>query len=303
MSEIPQTATTDPTYVQDTEGPVLAGRKYHNVATSSYWLPKDEEEQMRLTGAHFATKELFGGNYLSKAKDHVPFEEGAQVLDIGCGSGTWIMDMATAYPNSTFTGIDIANVFPEKGGELPNVTFQIANVLEGLPFEDESFHFVHLRVLVAAVRKEEWPFVIKEAARLVKPGGCVHFNEFEPRESGSEECRRVLRAVETVMEQRGQEPFIGTKLASMVGDAGLEVIQKDGRAVDLANEDSVSKTWRWIWAKSCSSMMPMLGPLLKVDEKAHNSFVMSHIEDMVHSHGRVHIKVTLTRKPTEAEKQ
>ncbi|KAG0166594.1 hypothetical protein DFQ30_006992 [Apophysomyces sp. BC1015] len=214
------------------------------------------------------------------------------------------MDMATAYPNSTFVGVDIAEVYPEKGGELPNVTFQLANVLEGLPFKDASFHFVHLRVLVAAVRKEEWPNVIKEAARLVKPGGCVHFNEFEPRESGSESCKRVLRAVTTVMERHGQEPFIGTKLASMVGAAGLEVIQKDDRAVDLAiaNNDSVSKTWRWIWARSCNSMMPMLGPLLQVKDDDHNSFVEHHLEDMVESHGRVHIKVTLARKPKEEEK-
>jgi hypothetical protein len=31
-------------------GPVIDGRKYHNVEDSTYWLPKDEDEQLRLTG-------------------------------------------------------------------------------------------------------------------------------------------------------------------------------------------------------------------------------------------------------------
>ncbi|EIE90589.1 hypothetical protein RO3G_15300 [Rhizopus delemar RA 99-880] len=36
-------------------------REFHKEEQSTYWLPKDEDEQLRLTGQHFALKELFGG--------------------------------------------------------------------------------------------------------------------------------------------------------------------------------------------------------------------------------------------------
>lgn len=31
-------------------GRFQAGREYHGVETSAYWLPRDEDEQIRLTG-------------------------------------------------------------------------------------------------------------------------------------------------------------------------------------------------------------------------------------------------------------
>lgn len=34
-------------------------------------------------------------------------EAGARVADVGCGAGTAVLTMATAYPNSTFTGYDV----------------------------------------------------------------------------------------------------------------------------------------------------------------------------------------------------
>lgn len=32
------------------EGKSYDGRSYHNVESSAYWLPRDEDEQLRLTG-------------------------------------------------------------------------------------------------------------------------------------------------------------------------------------------------------------------------------------------------------------
>ncbi|ORY98531.1 hypothetical protein BCR43DRAFT_487689 [Syncephalastrum racemosum] len=40
---------------------VISGRDFHATQTSSYWLPKDEEEQDRLVGQHFAIKEVNDG--------------------------------------------------------------------------------------------------------------------------------------------------------------------------------------------------------------------------------------------------
>jgi hypothetical protein len=70
---IDEAITTSSLTVLDTK------REFHNDEASAYWLPKDDEEQMRLTGVrsssviyretllnifvqqHFAIKDLYGG--------------------------------------------------------------------------------------------------------------------------------------------------------------------------------------------------------------------------------------------------
>ncbi|CAB4474880.1 unnamed protein product [Rhizophagus irregularis] len=39
-------------------------------------------------------------------------ERNASVLDIGCCAGTWVLDMAQKYPQSSFIGIDISRMYP-----------------------------------------------------------------------------------------------------------------------------------------------------------------------------------------------
>lgn len=121
-------------------------------------------------------------------------------MDLGCGPGTWIMvkknikffifivflllkillfkDVATEFPNSEFIGVDMCDIFPNNIRPA-NVKFQVANVLEGLPFEDNTFHMVNMSFFILAFRKEEWAGVIKEIRRVLKPGGF-----FLSREAG-----------------------------------------------------------------------------------------------------------------------
>lgn len=84
--------------------------------------------------------------------------------------------MATEYPNSEFTGIDMSDVFPNNIRPA-NVTFQIANVLEPLPFEDDTFDFVNFSLFILALKKDQWIPVMKEVKRILKPGGLYHSRE------------------------------------------------------------------------------------------------------------------------------
>ncbi|KAG1438530.1 hypothetical protein G6F56_012614 [Rhizopus delemar] len=135
---------------------INANREFHNEESSTYWLPKDEHEQKRLTGQHFALKELFGGNVLSSVAKTLDLEKGVSTIDIGCGSGIWIMDMTHDYPNCSYTGSDIVDV-TNKNLNINQFTFKYGNVVKGLPFADNTFDLVHIRLLVYALRVEEWP--------------------------------------------------------------------------------------------------------------------------------------------------
>ncbi|CEJ03075.1 hypothetical protein RMCBS344292_17065 [Rhizopus microsporus] len=151
-------------------------REFHKEESSTYWLPKDEEEQMRLTGQHYAFKSLFEGNVLPSVTDTLDFQKGINILDVGCGSGVWIMDMVQEYPNCTYHGCDIVNIL-YKNVDVKQFTFSKGNVIKGLPYEDNTFDFVHMRFLVLALREDEWPMAIKELIRVTKPGGMVQISE------------------------------------------------------------------------------------------------------------------------------
>ncbi|KAG1491939.1 hypothetical protein G6F52_006833 [Rhizopus delemar] len=211
-------------------------REFHNEETSTYWLPKDEDEQKRLTGQHFALKELFGGNMLSSVSDALDFEKGVSVLDIGCGSGVWIMDMINDYPNSTYHGCDIVDVV-NKSMKLDQFTFNHGNVAKGLPYADNTFDFVHMRLLVYALRKDEWPVAIKEAIRVVKPGGILQLVEGEPRLPKDTSCAyyKFTEAINNVGYMRGQNPRVILEIEELVAaNDNIKVLQSDARCSDMS---------------------------------------------------------------------
>jgi trans-aconitate methyltransferase len=69
-------------------------------------------------------------------------------LDVGCGPGSWVLDMATDFPSSEFEAFDMAETFPS-AIHPPNVHFSIANLLEPLNF-DIKFDFVNMRFDIRA---------------------------------------------------------------------------------------------------------------------------------------------------------
>lgn len=58
-----------------------------------------------------------------------------------------------------------------------NVNFQVGNVLKRLPFPDNTFDLVHLRLFIVALKREEWPILMKEVYRVMKPGGFMQMVE------------------------------------------------------------------------------------------------------------------------------
>jgi len=90
----------------------------------------------------------------------------------------WLMEMATNYPLSRFTGVDIVplyltNCTPD------NLTFVQADVLD-LPFEDESFDYIYVNDLLAyfpgkCCKERIFPNLL----RLLKPGGWLEVTEYE----------------------------------------------------------------------------------------------------------------------------
>ncbi|CAG8484135.1 7924_t:CDS:2 [Acaulospora colombiana] len=146
-------------------------RKYF----SSYILPLDSDEVDRLTLQHYIFNNIWGGDFSSPVCDLLE-RGGAKVLDVGCGPGVFVLEMANKYPKNSFVGMDIANNYP-LFIKPENASFQRADITNGLPFPDNSFDFVYMRFMMLAITIENWQFAIDELVRVCKPGGWIEVME------------------------------------------------------------------------------------------------------------------------------
>ncbi len=86
--------------------------------------------------------------------------------------------MSSNFPLAYFTGIDISSNFPQTTSQ--NLTFLQHNVIEGLPFEDNTFDYVHCRNCLLAFSTHEWTQkVIPEMIRVTKPSGFLEHCEVD----------------------------------------------------------------------------------------------------------------------------
>ncbi|RIB25444.1 S-adenosyl-L-methionine-dependent methyltransferase [Gigaspora rosea] len=160
-----------------TEFRYVDGRRFHNVKESVYTLPNDEEESDRLHLQHFLLRYIWQSNFFAPV-EHILSKPDSKILDVGCGAASWSFDMATTYPSTNIVGLDIS---PHQPTHIKpkNFSFVKANVLEGLPFDDNTFDFVFQRYLVSGYPKEKWPYVMNELVRVLKPGGFLEVFLFE----------------------------------------------------------------------------------------------------------------------------
>ncbi|RGB30522.1 S-adenosyl-L-methionine-dependent methyltransferase [Rhizophagus diaphanus] len=192
------------------------GRRFHNDENSMYFLPNDEEEVDRLQLEHFLFRYIWEDNFSSPIRDLIDKGD-AKVLDVGCGPGTWLLDMSTDFPRSSFTGVDMSPIYP--GDIKPrNLTFHTANVLEGLPFTDNTFDFVYMRFLMTAFTEDDWQNkVIKELIRVCKPGGWIEIMEgdlvFNPEGPAG---KRLMDAYRSTLESKQINPKIINHLQSIL---------------------------------------------------------------------------------------
>ncbi len=107
------------------------------------------------------------------------------ILDIACGPGGWAREAAVTLPAAQVTAIDISErviTFAQDQAEvqqIPNVRFIVMNALKPLNFPDNSFDLVNGRLLNGSLTQTDWPILLQECQRILRPGGVVCLTEGE----------------------------------------------------------------------------------------------------------------------------
>lgn len=138
-----------------------------------YLLPRNLQETHRLDFQHYLLRQVFKGLTMAPI-DQSP----ASILDVGCGTGRWPQEMAMLYPATQVIGLDLDQSLQQAlPGIGPNYHFIQGNILNGLPFPDKSFDYVHQRLLVAGLPARQWPSAISELVRVTRVNGWVELVE------------------------------------------------------------------------------------------------------------------------------
>jgi len=101
----------------------------------------------------------------------VELRQDATVLDVGCGTGVILHSMADACPINGY-GIDMSeNMIEQAKQKCPEMKIQVSRC-EETPFDDNTFDVI--TACMAFHHFSDKAGFVKEAARIIKPGGCVY---------------------------------------------------------------------------------------------------------------------------------
>jgi SAM-dependent methyltransferase len=178
--------------------------------------------------------------YLSEAASLSPIQEAAsralellrigpgdRVLDIGCGTGVSLPNLARAVaPTGVVVGVDHASALLEEAKELVEragvgglVGIDIGDAHD-LPYADGSFHAAHIsRVLIHLTDPDR---ALREARRVVRPGGWIvaiepDFEATRIDHVDPEAVRLIVAGHSATI----RNPAMGLELFRRLGDAGF----------------------------------------------------------------------------------
>lgn len=175
-------------------------------------LPNDEQEQERLDLQHHIWRLLLGGalytaplaEYMEKAGDQI------RILDLGCGTGLWAIEVADELSNAAVLGVDLSPIQPE--WVPPNLKFYVDDYEDAWTYTDnETFDYIHGRALSGT--SANWPRFYQQAMANLKPGGWVEMQEYDAWIfSDDDSCGRAPWTMEWVEKLDAASQMFGKRL-------------------------------------------------------------------------------------------
>ena len=195
-----------------------------------------QDELTRLTTQDCLLTMAMGG-VLSEQPDPTLLQ---RVLDVGCGTGGWLLAMAQEYPAIAFlSGVDISNKMinyaraqAEAQGVSTRVEFQVMDALRMLEFPTDFFDLVNMRLGTSYLRKWDWPKLLSEFRRVSRREGVIRITESDLYvASNSPALTRLFELFIDAFYNAGhlfgpnRQQGITGELAGMMERAGLEDVQ------------------------------------------------------------------------------
>jgi ubiquinone/menaquinone biosynthesis C-methylase UbiE len=240
------------------------------------------------------------------------------VLDLGCGPGGWVLDVAFALPDAEVEGVDASRAMVNYANaraisqQLKNASFGMMDIIQRFDLPDASYDLVNARFLAAVLKREIWPFFFDECHRVLRPGGWLQLTEAaEFGQTTSEAVNALLELSRRAVYQLGYG-FASTHglnvlpmLLSYYKQHQYQTIQVKASAIHYSADTEA-------WADQFHNldiinqqMKPILMKLGLIDEQLFDTLYQEAIIAMQHPSfcGLVHISIVIGKKSGEEADQ
>ncbi len=181
------------------------------------------------------------------------------ILDVGCGPGHWVLEMAAERPEAAVYGIDVSRDLIDyataraRTQQLNNAFFRVHDFLANeLPFAEGSFDLIHVRFAVSWVKETWWLLFLQRCHTLLRPQGYIVLTEGEGIYTTSLALERLHAILCEAFFASGyglshSPHFIGVvaRLGSLLTQIGFEAIQIAASVLDFSfyNQEA-NMAWR-----------------------------------------------------------
>lgn len=151
-------------------------------AAGSDWALPFYDLVTTLLGANRARNELLALTDL---------KPGQRLLDIGCGTGTFAVQLKQRFPNVEITGLDpdpkaLARAQRKASRAKLNVKFELG-YSDRLPYDAHSFDHVSSSFMFHHLKREQKEPTLREVLRVLKPGGDLAFVDLAGPQPGAKQ--------------------------------------------------------------------------------------------------------------------
>ncbi|KAG8934659.1 hypothetical protein FRC02_009486 [Tulasnella sp. 418] len=151
------------------------GGRLLNSQNEMYVLPVDDREHARLDYQHRALTltldSLYAAPDLVRAVMTPSQKRSPAAVDLGAGSGQWVIEFAEEFPHATVVGIDLA---PPTNFHKPipsNCRFEVDDVNYSLSHYAKSFDVCHMRSIECGIN--DYEDLIYRVAQILRTNGVL----------------------------------------------------------------------------------------------------------------------------------
>jgi ubiquinone/menaquinone biosynthesis C-methylase UbiE len=242
--------------VMGTKGSVF--QNWQSGSSFDFTLPYNSEsgeEVARLLLLHRQLSELIGWivpPLLDMSRLHT-------ALDVGCGVGGWIFDMAWRHPRLGIIGIDdqaycIGQAQALVEGSNATAVLQNLDYLDEEMFRANMFDLIHLRFLAAKRTPLTYPQLLRSLSPFCRKDGWIVWTEMDYPATNSAACEHLSALIQHALQTAGQAFSSGHSLGILqcmghwLRAADFCVMHNEAHAIELsagtqAHRSFVQQAW------------------------------------------------------------
>jgi ubiquinone/menaquinone biosynthesis C-methylase UbiE len=156
-----------------------------------------------------------------------------RLLDIGCGTGRTLHQLARAHPKMRLAGVDLSPAYirlaRKRLADVEELALTVDNA-EQLPWADATFDVVTSVYMFHELPRNARRNAVREMMRVVRPGGLVVLED-SAQLSESPELATVLHDFPRDFHEPFYEDYLEDDLAALLAEVGFAVDETSAQLV------------------------------------------------------------------------